>query len=315
MLIFFHLFIGLTAGVILAVLLSNKMAILYGGIGGILPDILDKPLGMIFLADNLIGGRIYFHSLTIGGILVILGLILWYSNKQRIILLCISIGILLHQIGDTMWDAASNWFWPTLGPFEPYTEEFPPVPDGALLYLSISTWIIAVIAGILFSMTAYRHLRQLIRTRSGIRKTGILTGIILAGIGMILLVKYIIWDIFLSGPWADYFGTMYLHEILSVSEWVYGLVSLILILLVLNYPLSVSEKYQAGIFRICGIGSITISLLILLFLFLGFPIEEVYGSTIWKLIAVSGFLIGGAVLLFLGKRISTLSGDIADSKR
>ncbi len=302
MLIFFHLFIGLIAGVILAVLLSDKRAILYGGLGGILPDILDKPLGMIFLADTQIGGRIYFHSLTVGVVFLLLGLILWYSNKQRILLLCISVGMLLHQLGDTMWDAASNWFWPTLGPFEPYTEVYAPIPDGTLPYLYLSSWIIAVIAGILVSITAYRHLRPLLISGPGIRRMGILTGIILAGVGMLLLVKYIIWDVFLTGPWAGYFGTMYLHEILSASEWVYGIISLILILLVLNYPISVSGKYQSRIIRICGIGIIIISMLIPLFLILGLPVDQVYGSTIWKLMADAGLLIGGVVLLLFGER-------------
>ena len=302
MLIFFHLFIGLTAGVILAVLLSNKMAILYGGFGGILPDIIDKPLGMIFLADTQIGGRIYFHSLTVGVIFLLLGLILWYSNKQRILLLCISVGMILHQLGDAMWDAASNWFWPALGSFEPYTEAYTPVPDGTLPYLYLSSWIIAVIAGILVSFTAYRHLRSLIKSKSGIKRMGILSGIIFAGIGMTLLVISLIWEVFLTGPWADYFGTMYLHEILSVSEWVYGIISLILILLVLNYPISVSEKYQSLIIRICGIGIIIISMLIPLFLILGLPVDQVYDSTIWKLLAGAGLLIGGVVLLQFGER-------------
>ncbi len=74
MLIFHHLFLGLIVGIILAVLLSNKSAVLYGGIGAILPDLLNKPLGQILLVDTLNYGRIYAHTLILAVIMIILGL-------------------------------------------------------------------------------------------------------------------------------------------------------------------------------------------------------------------------------------------------
>ena len=89
MLIFHHLFLGLIAGIILAVFLSNKWAVLYAGIGAILPDLLDKPLGQILLADTIIYGLIYAHTLTLAVILIISGLLIWYKNRKRILLLCI----------------------------------------------------------------------------------------------------------------------------------------------------------------------------------------------------------------------------------
>jgi len=110
MLIFHHLFLGLIAGMILAVLLSNKWAVLYGGIGAILPDLLDKPLGHILLAESINDGRIYAHSLTIAVILIIIGLTIWVQNRERILLLCIGVGVLTHQFGDAMWNAPVNWF-------------------------------------------------------------------------------------------------------------------------------------------------------------------------------------------------------------
>ena len=74
MLIFHHLFLGLIVGIMLAVILSNKWAVLYGGIGAILPDLLDKPLGQILLAETINWGRIYAHTLIIAVILIIMGL-------------------------------------------------------------------------------------------------------------------------------------------------------------------------------------------------------------------------------------------------
>ncbi|HKM42200.1 MAG TPA: metal-dependent hydrolase [Methanocorpusculum sp.] len=332
MLIFFHLFVGLIAGVILAVLFSNKMAVLYGGIGGILPDMLDKPLAMIFFENVQNNGRVIFHNLTVVIILLILGFLIWRHNQQRILLLCVSIGIFLHQLGDTMWGFPENWLWPISPqcgevlsslpgyrfwslPFRisdtllniPHTwfsvsEAYIIVPDNLLPVIYLLPWIIAIIAGIIISTAAYRHLRPLIRSKSGFERIGMITGIILLGIGMLLLVTYIVWEVLLTGPWAGYFGTLGVHEIFSVSEWVYGIVSLILILLVLNYPIHISGKYKSRIIKICGTGIIIISALILPGLILGLPIDEVYGPTIWKLQACAVLFIGGIILLLFGAK-------------
>lgn len=315
MLIFHHLFLGLTAGIILAVLLSNKWAVLYAGIGAILPDLLDKPLGQILLSDTINWGRIYAHTLTLAVILIIIGLLIWYKNRKHILLLCIGAGVLIHQLGDAMWEAPVNWFWPFLGPFPPSSEIYPPIPDGYLPYLYFASWILAVIAGAAVIAVLYRYLGQYLS--AGTRGKRILTGtgMILMGAGTILLVKYLIWDLFLTGPWANYFGTMYLHELLSISEWIYGLSSLMLILLILDYPVRFSETTKKRIISICGAGIVTVSLLLLLCIGLGFPVDEVYGENMWRLIAVAGLFLGGIVLLFLGNRIWELPDDKLYSKK
>jgi membrane-bound metal-dependent hydrolase YbcI (DUF457 family) len=315
MLIFHHLFLGLIAGIILAVLLSNKWAVLYGGIGAILPDLLDKPLGQILLVDTLNYGRIYAHTLILAVILIIFGLAIWYQNRKRILLLCIGAGILIHQLGDAMWNAPVNWFWPFLGSFPPSSEIYPPIPEGYLPFLYLASWIVAVIAGAAVIAVLYRHLDPYLT--SGTKSRGILTGtgMILVGAGTILLVKYLIWDMFLTGPWADYFGTMYLHELLSISEWIYGLVSVILILLLLDYPVHFSETTKKHIIKICGAGVVIISLCIALLISLGIPVDAVYGEMIWRILAVSGLFCGGIVLLFLGNKLSSLPDEGVYPKR
>ncbi len=309
MLIFHHLFLGLIVGIILAVLLSNKSAVLYGGIGAILPDLLDKPLGQILLVDTLNYGRIYAHTLILAVIMIIFGLAIWYKNRNRILLLCIGAGVLIHQLGDAMWNAPVNWFWPFHGPFPPSSEIYPPIPEGYLPFLYLASWILAVIAGAAVIAVLYRHLELYLM--SGTKGRGILTGtrMILAGTGTILLVKYLIWDMFLTGPWENYFGTMYLHELLSISEWVYGLASVILILLLLDYPVRFSETTKKHIIKICGAGVVIISLCIALLISLGIPVDAVYGEMLWRIWAVSGLFAGGIVLLFLGDRLSTLPGE------
>ncbi|WP_167816208.1 metal-dependent hydrolase [Methanocorpusculum sp. GPch4] len=314
MLIFHHLFLGLIVGIMLAVILSNKWAVLYGGIGAILPDLLDKPLGQILLAETINWGRIYAHTLIIAVILIIIGLLIWYKNRKRILLLCIGAGVLIHQLGDAMWTAPVNWFWPFLGPFPPSSEMYPPIPDGYLPYLYLASWILAVIAGAAVITVLHRHLgHYLARGAVGKRLlTG--TGMVLTGAGTILLIKYLIWDLFLTGPWANYFGTMYLHELLSISEWIYGLTSLILILLLLDYPVRFSQTTKKRIIRICGAGVVGVSLLLMLCIGLGVPADEVYGETIWRILAAAGLFCGGIVLLFLGDRIWALPDDRVSPK-
>lgn len=309
MLIFHHLFLGLAAGIILAVLLSNKWAVLYAGVGAIIPDLLDKPLGQILLSDSINYGRIYAHTLTLAVILIVIGLLIWYKYRKNILLLCIGAGVLIHQLGDAMWEAPVNWLWPFFGPFPPSSEVYPPIPDGYLPYLYLASWILAVIAGAAVIVVLYRYLGQyLAKGKMGKRiLTG--TGMILMGAGTILLVKYLIWDLFLTGPWANYFETMYLHELLSISEWIYGLSSLMLILLILDYPVRFSETTKKRIVSICGAGIVTVSLLLLLFIGLGFPVDEVYGENMWRLAAVAGLFFGGIVFLFLGNRIWELPDD------
>ena len=315
MLIFHHLFLGLIAGIILAVLLSNKWAVLYGGIGAILPDLLDKPLGQILLVDTLNYGRIYAHTLTLAVILIILGVLIWYKNRKRIFLLCIGAGVLIHQLGDAMWNAPVNWFWPFLGPFPPSSEVYPPIPEGYLPYLYLASWILAVIIGAAVIAVLYRHLGPYLM--SGTKGRRILTGIgmILAGTGTIFLIKYLIWDMFLTGPWANYFGTMYLHELLSISEWIYGLASLILILLILDYPVRFSKTTKKHVISICGAGVVGVFLLLLLCIGLGVPADEVYGETIWRFWAAAGLFFGGIVLLFLGNRLWALPDEIVPADK
>lgn len=297
MLILHHVFIGLIAGIVLAVLFSNKRAVFYAAFGSILPDLFDKPLGQILLSETVNWGRIYAHTLIIAAILIVSGLILLHTNRKRILLLCIGAGVLAHQLGDAMWDAPINWFWPFLGPFPPSSEIYPPIPEGYLPYLYFASWMLAVIAGTAVIAVLCRHLGTYLSGES--RDKQILTGtwIVLAGTGTILLVKYLIWDMFLTGPWANYFGTMYLHELLSISEWIYGLASLILILLLLDYPVRFAETTKKRIIRVCGAGVVLVSLLLLMFTGLGFPIDLVYGEMIWRGWAAAGLFAGGVVLL------------------
>ncbi|MDO5846642.1 MAG: metal-dependent hydrolase, partial [Methanocorpusculum sp.] len=117
MLIFCHLFVGIVIGLIFAVIFKNKFAVLFGAVGGILPDLIDKPLGHLILSETIGNGRIYAHSCVFIGALIILGVILFAVNHEKIAVLCIAAGALSHQLLDFMWTQTDVWFWPFAGPF------------------------------------------------------------------------------------------------------------------------------------------------------------------------------------------------------
>jgi len=83
-------------------------------VGALLPDIIDKPLGMLLLRDSLSSGRIFCHTLLF---LVILSLaaIYFYRSLGTTWLLALSFGTFIHLILDGMWLMPRTLFWPIYG--------------------------------------------------------------------------------------------------------------------------------------------------------------------------------------------------------
>ena len=79
-------------------------------IGAILPDIIDKPLGLF----NIGSGRSISHTLLFLLIFTLLGLILYAARKWKRILV-LAAGILAHLILDSMWQNTHTLFWPIYG--------------------------------------------------------------------------------------------------------------------------------------------------------------------------------------------------------
>jgi len=81
-------------------------------IGALLPDILDKPLGIYILKiDN---GRVYAHTLLFLLIISVAGYLLYKSRKQMWLLI-LAAGTLAHFILDEMWRMPGTLFWPLMG--------------------------------------------------------------------------------------------------------------------------------------------------------------------------------------------------------
>lgn len=82
--------------------------------GAILPDLIDKPLGQILLADTVGNGRILAHTLLFCLLLFSAGLYIYRSNRYTGIIV-ISAATFLHLLEDSIWTTPETFFWPLLG--------------------------------------------------------------------------------------------------------------------------------------------------------------------------------------------------------
>lgn len=143
-----HLFLGLILGLAITRRLGDRRLIGFAALGAVLPDLLDKPVGHLLFAESLDSGRIFAHGLLFLALLLIAGIYL--SRRQgSFALLAAATGVLSHQVLDTMWAMPVTWYFPFLGPYEPY--EFSDYFGDAILAeaSSLSEWIfLAASAGI-----------------------------------------------------------------------------------------------------------------------------------------------------------------------
>ena len=116
MLIFAHIFAGALLGLGFWHLTKDRRAVLLCIFASVLPDLIDKSLGLTFPLV-LGGGRTVFHSLMIVGIFL-LCVLLFARSRFLLLGLGVAGAILLHQVMDEMWMLPANWFYPLLGPFQ-----------------------------------------------------------------------------------------------------------------------------------------------------------------------------------------------------
>jgi len=89
-------------------------------IGSLLPDIVDKPIGLFLFRDTFGSGRIFCHTLLFLIVITLVGLYLYRSRKQTR-LLVLSFGTFTHLILDAMWRTPRTLLWPLYGlSFERY---------------------------------------------------------------------------------------------------------------------------------------------------------------------------------------------------
>ena len=84
-------------------------------LGSLLPDIIDKPLGLVFCKNRFSNGRIFSHTLLFPAILSAAGFLL-YRRCGKTSGISLSVGAFAHLILDRMWREPKTLFWPLFGP-------------------------------------------------------------------------------------------------------------------------------------------------------------------------------------------------------
>lgn len=155
MLFLAHLMIGLIIGFILYEFFHARTIIIFCAIGSILPDIVDKLLGRIIFGSSLDNGRIFFHSLIVVLMFVLMGMIVW-NYYRSFSFLGVGFGMFLHQLADTMWMSPVSWYYPVLGPFPP--DVIPDYFQRAILteLTSVTEWIFFA-AIVMVTFVLYRN--------------------------------------------------------------------------------------------------------------------------------------------------------------
>lgn len=83
-------------------------------IGSLLPDLIDKPVGMVFFANFLGSGRIFCHTLLFLCLISLTGLYM-LRRRGNTALLVLSFGTFTHLILDQMWLQPKTLLWPLYG--------------------------------------------------------------------------------------------------------------------------------------------------------------------------------------------------------
>jgi len=83
-------------------------------IGSLLPDIIDKPVGLYLFKDTFDNGRIFSHTLLFLVLISAGGFFLW-KRYHRVWMFSLAAGTLMHLILDESWLAPGTLFWPLFG--------------------------------------------------------------------------------------------------------------------------------------------------------------------------------------------------------
>ena len=153
MFIFAHVFAGALLGLVFWHLVKDRRAIPVCIAGSIIPDVIDKSLGLLF-PTILNSGRTVFHSLGLVFIILVIT-ILFVRSNLKLLGIGFACAILLHQVFDEMWTLPANWFYPLLGPFQGFM-----IPDYLLAYFwfeitNPSEWLFMV-GSVVILVKSYR---------------------------------------------------------------------------------------------------------------------------------------------------------------
>jgi hypothetical protein len=96
----------------------------------LLPDLIDKPIGRVFLRARFDSGRIYAHTLAFN--LLLFCALFFMRGRAKRRFLFVPLSSLLHIAEDGVWAKPAIFWWPLFGTAFPRQ----PVPGGALGFLN-----------------------------------------------------------------------------------------------------------------------------------------------------------------------------------
>lgn len=101
-----------------AVSLARRADLRVLAVASLLPDIIDKPVGLLLYPSVLGSGRVFCHTLWFPLALLAAGLLLQRARGGSV-LLVLAFGSGMHLVLDSMWLSPAVLLWPFLGPLPP----------------------------------------------------------------------------------------------------------------------------------------------------------------------------------------------------
>jgi inner membrane protein len=111
--VFWHL--GATLWLFRWIFRDPKVDVRFLLVGAILPDLVDLPLGTLFLGDRYSTGELWLHSLLLPTLYMSIVLLTTRRGRRRRAWMALGIGWLLHLLLDGMWTAQEVFLWPFFG--------------------------------------------------------------------------------------------------------------------------------------------------------------------------------------------------------
>ncbi len=84
-------------------------------VGSLLPDIVDKPIGHLFLRGMYGNGYLYGHTLLFALVVSFVGLVSLRAGRTGKAILLLAFGIFMHLILDGLWRDSHVLLWPLFG--------------------------------------------------------------------------------------------------------------------------------------------------------------------------------------------------------
>lgn len=111
--LFWHL--GATLWLFRWIFRDPKVDVRFLILGAVLADLIDMPIGTVFLAHRFSTGELWFHSLLLPAVYMTAVLLLTRRGRRRRAYMALGVGWLFHLLLDGMWADAEVFLWPFFG--------------------------------------------------------------------------------------------------------------------------------------------------------------------------------------------------------